>query len=25
EQGRTALADAKTKVKELFGELVEGG
>ena len=24
EQGRTALADAKTKVKELFGELVEG-
>ncbi|EJI2151752.1 PadR family transcriptional regulator, partial [Escherichia coli] len=21
----TALADAKTKVKELFGELVEGG
>ncbi|EKN7330499.1 PadR family transcriptional regulator, partial [Shigella flexneri] len=22
---RTALADAKTKVKELFGELVEGG
>ncbi|EMB6228349.1 TPA: PadR family transcriptional regulator, partial [Escherichia coli] len=23
--GRTALADAKTKVKELFGELVEGG
>ena len=25
EQGRAALADAKTKVKELFGELIEGG
>jgi DNA-binding PadR family transcriptional regulator len=24
EQGRVALTDAKAKVKELFGELIEG-
>lgn len=25
EQGRIALVDARTKVRELFGELIEGG